>query len=477
MLHSIRVRLLLTVGVLVLAALAAVGLMTSRVTERKFEHFLTVTREDDQTFFPDSIRRTLYEYHRDRGTWEGVDQVLIDAVRPSARGRRVVFVAKDERNPPIPGCDTGRVVVRFGADTMACNLDGSFLEPQQCESLGMQLVRIQVTSSNGEPLATVIGVPPESAGTSGSRREFLGSVNQWLLLLVLGVGILAIASTFLLSRRILHPVEELTMVAREMGRGDLSRRVTVRSKDEIGELASTFNTMADGLARIERLRRNMVEDVAHELRTPITNIRCHLEGIQDGLVQPSREVVDSLHEDVLALSRLIETLQDLALAEAGQLRLAPEPTPLGPEVDRVVRSLSVPGGEPLPAIRIDLPADCAVNVDRDRFRQILRNLLTNAVTHTPAEGSIAIEARTDGPMVEIRVRDTGEGIPQEDLPFVFERFYRVDPSRQRATGGVGLGLAIARQLVESHGGRIRVESQPGEGTTFAFTLPAAALPS
>ena len=472
MFHSIRVRLLLTVGILFVAALSAVGLMTSRMTESKFEHFLTIMERDERAALPDSMRQKLEEFHRDRGTWDGVDQVLVDALRPAGRGRKVIFVANSAQGMG-PQPDSLRVAIRLSTDSTLCDPVGLMRGPAQCESIDVGLVRMELRSSSGEPLATVISVPPESVSTVSSRHELLGSINQWLFLLVLGVGILAIASTVLLSRRILHPVEELTDVAREMGRGDLSRRVTVRSKDEIGELASTFNTMADGLARIERLRRNMVEDVAHELRTPVTNMRCHLEGIQDGLVEPTRDVVDSLHEEVLSLGRLIETLQDLALAEAGQLRLTSEPTPLAPEIDRVVRSITVPGGEPLPAIRISVPEGCAVKVDSDRFRQILRNLLTNAVTHTPPDGSIAIEARESGTMIEIQVRDTGEGIPQEDLPFVFERFYRADPSRQRATGGVGLGLAIARQLVELHGGRIRVESVEGEGTTFTFTVPVA----
>lgn len=359
------------------------------------------------------------------------------------------------------------------------------------EEIRVRRVGVPLLGSEGKAIGRMLLVPaPPSAFPP--RRDFLHSVNRWLLGAVLGAGLLALASTAWMARRMLHPIEELTSIAREMERGDLSRRASVRTKDEIGELARSWNAMADGLARIERLRRGMVEDVAHELRTPLTRIRGQLESVQDGLLPADRDLIDSLHEEVMGLSHLVSNLQDLALAEAGQLRLVPRLISIAEEVERVLRSLPPPAsgmasveGPPAPIV-LDLPAEGlpGAHVDPERFRQIVRNLVENALAHTPPGGRITITARQaqDGEIdgrraIEIEVADTGEGIPAEDLPFVFERFYRADPSRQRATGGAGLGLAIARQLVEAHGGSIRAWSEPGAGARFLFTVPAAASAS
>jgi signal transduction histidine kinase len=298
-----------------------------------------------------------------------------------------------------------------------------------------------------------------------------------------------------------------------MEKGDLSQRVAVRSQDEIGELARAFNAMADGLARIEQLRRHMVTDVAHELRTPLTNIRGYLEALRDGVARPDAPLIDSLHEEALLLNRLIDDLQDLALAEAGQLRLTRRPVALGPLLEGAVSALRPALADKRLAIVVDLPADlpCA-DADAARVGQVLRNLLNNAITHTPPGGTITVEATTDrrppttdqedrrqetgrtpnnsvsglsSPVsrseglsvlsprssVLITVTDTGPGIAAEHLPHIFERFYRADRARARATGGAGLGLTIVKQLVEAHGGRVWAASAPGQGATFTFTLP------
>jgi signal transduction histidine kinase len=259
-----------------------------------------------------------------------------------------------------------------------------------------------------------------------------------------------------------------------MESGDLSQHVEITSQDEIGDLARAFNGMADGLARLEELRRQLVNDVAHELRTPLTNIRGYLEALQDGVVEPERHVIDSLHEEAMLLNRLVDDLQALSLAEAGQLRPERQPVALADVVDRAigaVRPRAVAKGVVLQA---DLPEDLPlVDVDPRRIGQVLRNLLENGLTHTASGGEIAVAAHAGGHWIEVSVRDTGTGIAADDLPYVFERFYRADKSRSRATGGAGLGLAIVKQLVEAHGGQIEVESEVGQGTQFTFTLPVA----
>jgi signal transduction histidine kinase len=295
------------------------------------------------------------------------------------------------------------------------------------------------------------------------------------LLLAAGVaGLAAVLLTLVLSRRILRPVEALTAAAQRMEKGDLSQRVEVHSQDEIGELARAFNAMADGLARLEELRRNMVTDVAHELRTPLSNIRGYLEALQDGVVEPKPEVIDSLHEEAMLLNRLVDDLRELTLAEAGQLKLERRPVAPADLVDRALEAARAQAEAKGIALQADLPEDLPlVDVDSQRIGQVLGNLLSNALTHTPPGGKVVVVARAKQLAVEVSVSDTGEGIPLERLPYIFERFYRADRSRSRATGGTGLGLSIAKQLVEAHGGRISVASQVGQGTTFTFTLPVA----
>ena len=303
----------------------------------------------------------------------------------------------------------------------------------------------------------------------------VAAFNQSLLWSGAVAAAVGVVLMWLLSRRILSPVRTLSVAAGRVGQGDLSQRVRVAGRDEIGELGRTFNSMAGRLQQAERQRRNMMSDVAHELRTPLSNIQGYVEAIRDGLIEPTSETLESVHKQVLHLADLVEDLRVLALAEAGDLRLRIEAHAVG----AVLREAVEPFRPRAQARNIELstsvkPGLPYAAMDRTRISQVVANLLENAIRHTPEGGAVALTAESGDPgMVRIAVSDTGEGIPPEDLPSLFDRFYRADPSRARATGGVGLGLTIARQLVEAHGGTISVRSEPGEGATFAFELPYA----
>lgn len=291
-------------------------------------------------------------------------------------------------------------------------------------------------------------------------------------------GLLAVAValviTFVLSRRILAPVKALTLTARRLGKGDFSQRTQVKDKGELGELAQAFNSMADDLERAERLRRDLVADVAHELRTPLSNIRGHLEAVADGVIAPDAAAIRSLSEEAELLSRLVDDLQELTLAEAGELTLHTQPEDVSELINRVVAATQVSTVAKGVALSVDLPAGLPlVNIDSQRISQVLRNLLDNAVAHTARGGTITVAAGQQDNWLQVTVADTGKGILPEDIPNIFERLYRVDKSRTRAAGGSGLGLTIARQLVEMHGGKIEVDSEPGKGSCFTFTLPVA----
>jgi signal transduction histidine kinase len=259
-----------------------------------------------------------------------------------------------------------------------------------------------------------------------------------------------------------------------MEKGDLNQRVEVKSKDELGQLGKAFNSMAEGLNRLEQLRRNMVTDVAHELRTPLSNIRGYLEALRDGVVEPTPEAIASIHEEAMLLNRLVDDLQELALAEAGQLDLVRQPVDLREVVQKAVQSLNNQTSEKNVSIEVLLPDDLPlVEADAERMGQVLRNLINNAAINTPTGGEICIEARVCDSQVAVSIKDNGVGISKEHLPFVFERFYRADRSRARSTGGAGLGLAIVKQLVEAQGGQVEINSQIDVGTTVTFTSPIA----
>ena len=307
--------------------------------------------------------------------------------------------------------------------------------------------------------------PKVSILASALNRSLL-----WTGLAAMAGGVLIVS---LLSRRVLAPARDLSAAATRLGAGDLSQRVEVRGLDEIANLGRTFNSMAEDLESAEQQRRSLMADVAHEFRTPVSNIQGYLEAVRDGLMQPNSDTIDTIHQQVLHLTRLIEDLRLLALAEAGALRLDLMPDSLEEVLRRSMEAVR-PRAE---ARGISLAMDAATNLplvemDRTRIAQVVGNLLENAITHTPEGGSVTVLAETtDGAAVRVTVVDTGSGMSDADVDMAFERFYRVDPSRARSTGGAGLGLTIARQLVEAHGGSIRAESEMGAGSRFIFELP------
>jgi signal transduction histidine kinase/FixJ family two-component response regulator len=250
------------------------------------------------------------------------------------------------------------------------------------------------------------------------------------------------------------------------------KMVELSGRDEVAQLATAFNSMADSIETNETRRRAMVSDVAHELRTPVANVRGYLEAAEDGVVPLDQSLVTSLLEEATLLQRLIDDLQDLALADAGKLRLHPEDTDAAELSRQVAAAHRARADEAGVTLTVDAPEPIEVHSDPVRLRQALGNLVSNAVRHTPAGGSVRVGARRDDGDVVLTVSDTGPGIAAEHLPNLFDRFYRVDESRSRATGGSGLGLAITKQLIEAHGGSIDVISAVGEGSVFSIRLPA-----
>ena len=298
-------------------------------------------------------------------------------------------------------------------------------------------------------------------------------VNRSLLWAGIGAAVLGTLLVWLLSRRTLAPLQYLGATARRLGRGDLSQRAETAGPTEIRELAHSFNAMAEGLEEAERQRRNLTADVAHELRTPLSNIQGYLEAIKDGLVQPTPETIDTIHSQAIHLSNLVEDLQLLAQVESGDLELRLAPAQAEELLQSRVEAMR-PRSE-AKGVELTLEADQSMpllELDFTRIAQVVDNLLENAITHTPEGGRVTVSARVSGDTIEMTVADTGPGIAPEDLPRLFDRFYRTDPSRSRSTGGSGLGLTIARRLVEAHNGSIEVDSALREGSRFTIRLPS-----
>lgn len=282
------------------------------------------------------------------------------------------------------------------------------------------------------------------------RPEHLESLDRRLLVMSAIAILVAVILTFLISRHITRPIEQLTAAAQEMARGRTRTNVPVRGRDEIARLATSFNEMSDAIANQQELRKRMVGDVAHELRTPITNLRCELESVQDGLAAPD---IASLYEEVLHLQRLVDDLQDLAIAEAGGMKLRMESLDLVAAIEQIAK------------VPVEAESRPVVFADRMRLGQIMRNLLTNAAEYEPH-----VVIRSENGNAIVSVIDSGPGIPPQELEHIFERFYRLDESRTQK--GAGLGLAIVRRLVELHGGRVWAENRSEGGARFTFILPS-----
>jgi histidine kinase len=267
----------------------------------------------------------------------------------------------------------------------------------------------------------------------------------------------------------------MTAASQRIAEGHYEERVQIRGADELGQLAGRFNQMAEKLEQVESMRRRLIGDVTHELRTPLTAIKGSAEGLLDGILPATDETYGQIHAEAERLSRLVDDLQELSRVEAHAYQLDFRDVDASALIRTVVKRMQFQFDERRIALTTNLPAQpLYIHVDEDRIVQVLTNLVGNSLNYTPADGQVTISVESSGKEARFSIRDTGVGIPPEHLPHIFDRFYRVDKSRSRAHGGSGIGLTIARHLVEAHGGKIWVESEgEGKGSTFVFTVPLA----
>jgi signal transduction histidine kinase len=432
-----------------LTGTAILALLAASATAGEFGEFMFSYRRSG---FADSLA----DYYATSGTWEGLPRQFPGRAwggpRPGPQGgaQFLPFLLVDESDlvvVPAQGYQVGDYVV-----------EGSVSGGTSIEVDGDRVGTLYLQSG-------AFKVEP-------AEQAFLNSVNIALVAGALGGAAAAIVLGVVLARSLTGPLRELTLGARAVAAGELDTQVPVRSSDELGELAEAFNQMNADLTTARDRRRQLTADVAHELRTPLSVILAQSEGIQEGVLDGSGENLTVIREEAQRLERLVEDLRMLSLVESGELPLEIGDYDLATLMERTAASyralarekdidLEVGVADELPVVRIDV----------DRMGQVLGNLVSNALRHTPHGGNVLMEAHTQNGGVEIQIKDSGSGIDSEDLPHVFERFYRGDKSRHRDGAGSGLGLAIAKSLTEAQGGTIRAESQPGQGTTILIQIP------
>ncbi|MFC1917676.1 sensor histidine kinase [Chloroflexota bacterium] len=451
-------------GALLIIVVVSVGLMaylTNLSTAREFQQYIS----RGNMMYSQTLVNSLGEYYTEGQGWSNLQETL----------------------QSLPMADSDRIVVTDGSGIIIADTAGEWLG----ESAG------GVGLSNGSPIIVsgqtvgrlyllTYGITGMGRGHMGGRisemlpmmtaaeEDFLSRTNDSLWKVGLVATVAALLVGLMLTWQINRPIRALTSGVRHISRGNLKYRVSVKSRDEIGELAESFNTMASSLERVEQARRQITADVAHELRTPLTVIEGTVDGVIDGVFQADREHMNTIKEQTTLLTQLIGDLRDISLAESGQLKLNLTPADIGALVQRSVAKYEIKAREKNVALKLEkIPKVPGVDLDHIRIEQAISNLLTNAIRHTPEGGNITITVKSDEEGLGISIADTGEGIEAEDMPYIFDRFYRSGSSRARKEGGTGLGLAIVKQMVEAHGGKVWAESQPKKGSTFHISLPSS----
>ncbi len=418
-------------------------------TQYEFDQFISER-------YQQNLVEQLAAFYQRNDSWEGLTAIGLRLA--DAQGR------SGYRRAPVALVDTSRTVVLGGHNYEVGR------QVSQAALRGALPVQV-----DGQVVGSVILDLPEKRAENDPyslENTFLKQVNRAILYGALGAALLALILGVLLARAISDPVKELTEATQRVAGGELGHQVAVRTQDEIGDLAVSFNRMSTDLAASNRQRRQMTADIAHELRTPLSIILGYTEALSDGKLSGKPAIYEAMYGEAQLLNHLVDDLRTLSLADAGELTLNKIALAPGECLERVAAAnaeLAAQRGIRLEVqIAPDLPL---VNADRERLVQVLANLVSNALRYTPDGGTITLSGASDGGQVLLRVADTGTGIAPEHLPHVFNRFYRADPARS-ATGESGLGLAIAKSLVELQGGAIQAQSVVGQGTTFTVALPA-----
>jgi signal transduction histidine kinase len=418
-----------------------------------------------------SLQQTLQSYYASQGSWEGVAQnwsqiqslLLPTPVSPPPDH-------PPQNNHPPDGQDRKNFLGLADAQgVVIVSVDPNY---PAGSSLPAALLQAGTpVNVDGQQVGTIL-TANEPPGFNPQEAQFLQRTNEALIFAMLGALLVALAIGILLARTLTHPLQALTLAAQSITQGQLEQEVKVGANDEIGQLATAFNRMSQEVARVNQLRRQMTADIAHDLRTPLTVISGYVESMRDGDLKPTPERFALIYSEIERLQNLVGDLRMLSMADAGELSLNPQSLSPKNLLERAAALFRHQAEGQQVAIQIkasnDLPS---IRVDEARMIQVLGNLISNALRYSFPGGTITLAAQSSGDDVEIRVEDTGVGVPEEELPYIFNRFHRGDKSRHTETGETGLGLAIVKALVEAHGGGVTAESRQGEGTVIRLVFP------
>jgi two-component system sensor histidine kinase BaeS len=450
--RSLTLKLTLAFLFVSIVGVALTAVVVRQQTQHQFGRFVLDRYQVD-------LLDDLATYYSQNGSWQGFNAIVFRG--PSRRPGMApgVYLA------PITLVDVDGQVVYGGYQYEAGQqvpdkeLENAFPVEVESETVGWVLF-----AATGDQSVN----PPESP-----EAAFLGRVNLAIVFGAIAAIIIALLLGILLARTISRPVREVTAATQIVAGGNLGFQVPVRTKDELGELAESFNHMSADLARVTEQRRQMTADIAHDLRTPLSVILGYMEALSTGKLEATPETFEVMYTKGKHLQHLIEDLRLLALADAGELILNRRPVEARALLEHVALAYQVQAGQKGIEVKVDAQDEMPlINVDPDRFNQVLNNLVGNALRHTSEGGCIELSAAAAGEGATLLVRDNGDGISPEDLPHIFDRSYRGDKSRQQSTNAEsGLGLAIAKSIVEAHSGEISAASEPGQGATFTILLP------
>ena len=443
--RSLIVKLSLAFLLVSLAGIALVAIFAGRVSANEFGNFVDAQENS-------LVLQQLANYYEANGSWNNLDRSGVGGVG-SNTGLSRPFTVVDMQ---------GQVVLAGLGQNVGSSVPRGWLN---------RGIPIEV---NEQGVGQLLFGEGRARGLAPPRNDFSDRVNQAIFLAALGATAVSLVLGVILARSITRPIQELTQATQAVAQGDLAQKVPIRSEDELGKLASSFNQMSADLTQSRDLRRQMTADIAHDLRTPLSLILGHAEALSDGVLPPTPETFDVIHDEAQRLNRLVEDLRLLSLAEAGELPLVTRPVLPQSLLERtLVAHTPAAQQKQIELVLNVLPQLPEVAVDPDRMAQVLDNLLNNALRYTPEDGRIQLSGSQTPTAIQLSVQDSGPGMDEAELAHVFDRFYRADKARQRHEGGSGLGLAIAKSIVENHNGRIWAESAPGQGAAFIIELPLA----
>lgn len=448
--RSITLKLVLAFLGIALISIVLIVLLARWNTGTEFSRFVTDRRGAE-------LVETLEEYYYANGTWAGVGRIIQLYARQQWPGEG------PQRDPFFTLVNKGGVVVFAGP--------GYRLGEQVPQR---ELERGLPIEVGGEQVGTLVtGRVPGPIQRNPREEEFIRRTNLLLVYSAVGASVIALLLGIFLSQTLTRPIRELTEATHAVAEGKLGQQVSVHSKDEMGELAASFNKMSADLARSTDARKQMTADIAHELRTPLSLILGHAEAVHDGVLPPTRENFEIVRDEALRLERLVDDLRTLSLADAGELSINRQEVSVEKLLKDVQAAYLHTARQKDVKIEVDIASEIPkIHIDPVRMTQVFSNLVDNALRHTPEGGRIVLSAQNVEGGVAFYIQDSGPGLRGKEANRVFERFYRTDSARHRDQGGSGLGLAIAKSIVQAQNGQIWAESPPGQGLKITIRFPS-----